>query len=64
MTIIYYGVNPHDGDLGKVVVSSGSTTSKAIEVSIDNTKLAHEGEIEQALKRILMAIQQKRFVTT
>lgn len=64
MTAIYYGVNPHDGDLGKVAVSSGSTTSKAIEVVIDNTKITHEGEIIQALTRIMEAIQQKRFVTT
>lgn len=64
MTAIYYGVNPHDGNLGQVAVSSGSTTSKALEVVIDNTKLKNESEVIQGLQRIMEAIQQKRLVTT
>lgn len=64
MTTIYYGCNPHDGNFNDVAVSSGSTTSKGIEVVIDNTKFTNEGEVEQALKRIMAKIQQTRLVTS
>lgn len=64
MTTIYYGCNPHDGNIGNVAVSSGSSTGKGIEVVIDNTKFTHEGEVEQALKRILQKIQQTRLITS
>lgn len=59
MTTVYYGCNPHDG--GPDTVTTGtSTTGKALEVVLDNTKITSEAEVLQCLVRIQAAIQQKR----
>ena len=59
MTTIFYGANPHDG--GPETVATGtSTTGKALEITIDNTKIKTEDEVIQICERIFVFLQQKR----
>ena len=59
MTTIYYGFNPHSGGIDSVATGT-STTGKALEVVIDNTKYLTENEVKFALDKIKEYIQQNR----
>jgi len=60
MTLIYYGANPHDGGPETVTTSAGSTTSKAVEITVNNALIRTEDEVIQACERIFVYLQQKR----
>lgn len=64
MSILYYGINTHTSGIDNAVLTVGSTTSKAVQIVIDNTKATNEAEVVQCVEQLLVYIQQKRLQTT